>query len=74
MYKPSTYKILANVIKPAWLSRSRPTERPPSAIAWARWAVFNSLYVFQCCKWSWSCLPLSTAACLHSVSNTALFF
>ena len=31
-------------------------------------------YVFQCYKWFWSCLPLWTAACLHSVSYATLFF
>ena len=31
-------------------------------------------YVFQCYKWFWSCLPLWTAACLHSVLYTMLFF
>ena len=31
------------------------------------------LYVFQCYKWYWSCLPLWTATCLHSVSCTTLF-
>ena len=30
--------------------------------------------MFQCYKWFWSCLPLWTAACLHSVSYTTLFF
>ena len=34
----------------------------------------KSLYVFQCYKWFWSCLPLWTAACLHYVSYTTLFF
>ena len=28
----------------------------------------------MCCKWFWSCLPLWTATCLHSVSYTTLFF
>ena len=32
------------------------------------------LYVFQCYKWFWSCLPFWTSACLHSISYTALFF
>ena len=35
---------------------------------------FLSLSVFQCYKWFWSCLPLWTATCLHSVSYTTLFF
>ena len=30
--------------------------------------------VFQCYNWFWSCLPLWTAACLHSISYTTLFF
>ena len=30
--------------------------------------------MFQCYKWFWSCLPLCTAACLHSVSYITLFF
>jgi len=30
--------------------------------------------IIQCSKWFWSCLPLWTAACLHSVSYTTLFF
>ena len=29
---------------------------------------------FQCYKWFWSCVPLWTAACLHSVSYATLFF
>ena len=36
--------------------------------------VLSRLYVFQCYKWFWSCLPLWTAACLHSISYTTLFF
>ena len=32
----------------------------------------KSLVVFQCNKWFLSCLPLWTAACLHSVSCTTL--
>ena len=36
--------------------------------------VWSRVYVFQCYKWFWSCLPLWTAACLHSVSYTMLFF
>ena len=35
---------------------------------------FSHLYVFQCYEWFWSCLPLWTAACLHYVSYTMLFF
>ena len=30
--------------------------------------------MFQCYKWFWSCLPLWTATCLHSISYTTLFF
>ena len=30
--------------------------------------------MFQCYKQFWSCLPLWTATCLHSVSYTTLFF
>ena len=36
--------------------------------------VLSCLYVFQCYKWFWSCLPLCTAACLHSVLYTTFFF
>ena len=32
------------------------------------------IYVFQCYKWFWSCLPFWTAKCLHSVLYTVLFF
>ena len=35
---------------------------------------YKVTYVFQCYKWFWSCLPLWTAACLHSISYTTLFF
>ena len=50
-------------------------------INWRHWTHHNwsrimyvKLYVFQCYKWFWSCLPLWTAACLHSVSYTTIFF
>ena len=36
--------------------------------------VLSRLYVFQCYKWFWSCLLHWTAACLHSVLYTTLFF
>ena len=38
------------------------------------WSRQDRLYVFQCYKWFWSCLPLWTTACLHSISYTTLFF
>ena len=38
------------------------------------WSRQDRLYVFQCYKWFWSCLPLWTTACLHSILYTTLFF
>ena len=35
---------------------------------------YSHLYVFQCYKLFWSCLPFWTATCLHSVLYTTLFF
>ena len=41
---------------------------------WLSISLKSRLYVSQCYKWFWSCLSLWTAACLHSISYTTLFF
>ena len=46
-------------------ARTHPPPPPPTTAP---------LMLFECFQWFWSCLPFSTATCLHSVSYTTLFF
>ena len=75
-FRPNAEGILLSLLGQWALPSSTVTFFSFSFLMYIMWVCVDGEYVrvFQCYKSFWSCLPLWTATCLHSVWCTTLFF